>query len=825
MQQKISVFRIFIASPNDLGEERQALRGIVDDTNSIFRQETDWRIELLGWEDTLPGAGRPQELINVDVDKADLFIGCLWRRWGTPSGHQGKTGFEEEFERALDRRVRTTQPEIWLFFKDVAEQERNDPGEQLKKVLEFREQEENAKRLLFQRFADTRDWRGRIAPMLNRLLLRLVKQELQQQSAPASQAQSQPDGSTTGAVTAPVTQSSSSPAVASIITLLRTASEQLGSQSLLAFRKSEAFGDARCVRLLVFAGSLYSERVQPVEFGTHETNSAYWHRQKLKLTGQERLFLIKTILNDDSTTKPGWYWSARWSTPMSAWLPWLTTADREDSVRIRAIEFAKQIQFPLHGTGAGKAIYSALEDGSVDVRSVALGYLAKHGRLSSISHIKRAAQKEDKLKLRSEAAITAIRIRSDPDRELKNLLSTVAPLSDLTLAAINENIQRVTLPLLERFLNHSNPALRGKAAAELQSRGALQLPSALQLVTDDSRRVRESGFLALIDHGVAPSPVEIRAQLSDQWFPYSLSSPGEEAQPDHVISYYFSKQPAEKLWAFVDLLDENSQFALRALSQRFFSTNGAFIRDALIDDFEQQVNPARARREQQNSTFRAFLRPAGEDPIERERKNLRTAALRGLADHPEAKDRDLFLRFLSAELSASDQTIACLRGLSHVGKESDTNAIKPLLNSSSPSVQAAAARALLALTADADGALKQLIKVRSEPVVWVIVATLLLRRDRQAWTFIEPLLGDANEEIRRLACFFALSRMTRTALLKELNDYLKLAPYYYNVVTLLDRALYAPRTAKEYFRRAEIDHFGKLSAAATRFWDGLTLGR
>jgi hypothetical protein len=48
MQQKISIFRIFIASPNDLADERQALRGIVDYTNSIFRQETDWRIELLG---------------------------------------------------------------------------------------------------------------------------------------------------------------------------------------------------------------------------------------------------------------------------------------------------------------------------------------------------------------------------------------------------------------------------------------------------------------------------------------------------------------------------------------------------------------------------------------------------------------------------------------------------------------------------------------------------------------------------------------------------------------------------------------------------------
>src|SRR5256885_13644216 len=109
MDQHISVFRVFIASPSDLREEREALRDIVNEINRIFSPETDWRIELLGWEDTMPGGGRPQELINVDVDKADLFIGCLWRRWGTPAGADGKTGFEEEFDRAFERRTKTIE--------------------------------------------------------------------------------------------------------------------------------------------------------------------------------------------------------------------------------------------------------------------------------------------------------------------------------------------------------------------------------------------------------------------------------------------------------------------------------------------------------------------------------------------------------------------------------------------------------------------------------------------------------------------------------------------------------------------------------------------
>jgi hypothetical protein len=156
MEQEITVFRMFIASPNDLADERKALRDIVNQINEIFSRETNWRIELLGWEDTMPGGGRPQDLINIDVDKADLFIGCLWRRWGTPAGKHGRTGFEEEFERAWDRREKTSAPDIWLFFKEVSEEEQKDPGDQLKKVLAFRKSEESAKRLLFQQFTMSR---------------------------------------------------------------------------------------------------------------------------------------------------------------------------------------------------------------------------------------------------------------------------------------------------------------------------------------------------------------------------------------------------------------------------------------------------------------------------------------------------------------------------------------------------------------------------------------------------------------------------------------------------------------------------------------------
>ncbi len=131
---KKNILTIFLASPSDLKEERNLVRNIVNRVNKVLSRRVEWHIDLLGWEDTLPGYSRPQSLINIDVDACDLFVGILWRRWGQETGEYS-SGFEEEFVRAQERRKKTGSPEIWLFFKTIDEENAKDPGEQLKKVL------------------------------------------------------------------------------------------------------------------------------------------------------------------------------------------------------------------------------------------------------------------------------------------------------------------------------------------------------------------------------------------------------------------------------------------------------------------------------------------------------------------------------------------------------------------------------------------------------------------------------------------------------------------------------------------------------------------
>src|SRR6266851_10364662 len=96
--------------------------------------DIDFRVELLAWEDTPPGAGRPQELINAQVDRADLFLGCLWKSLGSAAGDGDKTGFEEEFYRTINRQAKEGSPEIWLLFKEVSVMVRHGLDDKLQKV-------------------------------------------------------------------------------------------------------------------------------------------------------------------------------------------------------------------------------------------------------------------------------------------------------------------------------------------------------------------------------------------------------------------------------------------------------------------------------------------------------------------------------------------------------------------------------------------------------------------------------------------------------------------------------------------------------------------
>jgi Flp pilus assembly protein TadD len=154
--EKITAYRVFIASPGGLEDERAHFRSVIDDYNATEAIERGVIFLPVGWEITLGGVGRPQHIINRDVRRCDYFLLVLWDRWGSsPGTGDGATytsGSEEEFVVAKECLESKTMRNVIVLFKDVDPSKLRDPGPELSKVLKFRQSLESEKQLLFETF-------------------------------------------------------------------------------------------------------------------------------------------------------------------------------------------------------------------------------------------------------------------------------------------------------------------------------------------------------------------------------------------------------------------------------------------------------------------------------------------------------------------------------------------------------------------------------------------------------------------------------------------------------------------------------------------------
>lgn len=142
MPEVVTKFRVFLASPNDVPNERNIVKKIIDEFNSTYSNDLNCYIQLLNWENsTYPSFGEyPQKVINNQIGDYDIFIGILWGKFGTPTPKHA-SGTEEEFNIAYEKYNQKKQGEfqIMLYFNlEAIPMDDIDP-EQIKKVKLFRE--------------------------------------------------------------------------------------------------------------------------------------------------------------------------------------------------------------------------------------------------------------------------------------------------------------------------------------------------------------------------------------------------------------------------------------------------------------------------------------------------------------------------------------------------------------------------------------------------------------------------------------------------------------------------------------------------------------
>lgn len=111
--------KIVVASPGDVQVERDLVDRVVSEINRTTARSHGMTLELLRWEtDSSSGlhALGPQGLIDAElqIERADLVIGILWRRLGTPTIGLG-SGTEHELRVAWRAWRRKRKPQVMVY--------------------------------------------------------------------------------------------------------------------------------------------------------------------------------------------------------------------------------------------------------------------------------------------------------------------------------------------------------------------------------------------------------------------------------------------------------------------------------------------------------------------------------------------------------------------------------------------------------------------------------------------------------------------------------------------------------------------------------------
>jgi hypothetical protein len=131
-----TTFRVLIASPSDLIDEREAATEAINNWNVQHAAAENVVLLPVKWETyARPQAGvRPQEALNDQiVAPSDILIGMFWTKFGTSTG-VAESGTVEE----IDRFVASNKPALLYFSKRPIDPTRIDTS-QHEKLNTFKE--------------------------------------------------------------------------------------------------------------------------------------------------------------------------------------------------------------------------------------------------------------------------------------------------------------------------------------------------------------------------------------------------------------------------------------------------------------------------------------------------------------------------------------------------------------------------------------------------------------------------------------------------------------------------------------------------------------
>ncbi len=797
--------KVFLASPGDLAEERKVAKEIVDDFNGQLADALGYQVELVGWEDTLPGVGRPQAIINRDLDGCDLFVGILWKRWGTPPGTEPYTsGFEEEFERSMTRNAQEGRPEINLLLKDLDEELLADPGDHLKKVIAFKDRVFAEKKLLAGTFSAIRDFEGKFRKCIQGFVIGLANKD--KESGPEKEqtplAEMQPGPATQPGPTTPLTVEGAK----FLRNFLIVAENATDERPLAAV-------DVSRLRLLSIIAAVHGN--DQLSLGPHDANLLFKARAKFAFGRKELHGLLNVGLDHfKQENAPLWHWVAALDGFKERVLPISSVIGTSDR-RVYALNAMRLIAEPLvEEEHFGRREIISLwfsKSAETAMRVAALEYLGECGQPSDLQYINEEFAKNETQTI-NEAANAIIRITLRDDRraalEVLYTLQPIAVKKDLLTELFSRDAEFEDAILL-RGLGHRNALVRTTLVKLLQTRRALIPSVAETLLNDSDAEVRYEALQALVASGRNYSIEQAKAVLVRK-NPAStglglLSMSQEDSEGEAVLDRYCEQflhgltvaQLEEE--ARSEIFNQNAYFAL---VRRDFKTRGDALRKAVANQFVDRFEALLGEMSKRYGT-QADLVEKTRSLGKFLRRKFTREGLDIICNRFDVVDLHLVRSMLASD--SLDYSAGDLQYLAKFGQWCDVPLVissldRPEHGRNSTSILFAArsenyedaARTLFAL---GKHRLKDLLATTMPGYLMARIIPLIPDKAFQALgdALIISLMQSENEKVRKVASLKYVRAFPRRQVKQFLEQYMAADPYYYNVIHWLDFGMSIPR--------------------------------
>ncbi|WP_316664529.1 DUF4062 domain-containing protein [Ralstonia psammae] len=804
MAESRKIIKVFLASPGDVVDERKLAKVAVDEVNQLVAEDYGYQLELVGWEDTTAAAGRPQALINTELERCELFVGIMWKRWGTPPDKNGRftSGFEEEFRLSVDRYKKDGKPDISLFFKDIDPELTRDPGPGLQRVLDFKQEITDGKEILYETFSESDSFEKRLRRCLVSYLKRLRDAE-RSASTSVSNAPLEHGGQRANEKEKGSPQSS-----------LSNESGHFLREFLSKVEKGEnSKQSARDVaRFRLLGTTVGSQENDDSVLGVHDCNLLFSIDPTNEFGETELRALLRAGLEHFSgESAPVWCWLKALGGLKSDELLYRSIIGRSGGRNAAALNAMRLLgeRISARQLENRSMFVDAWLSSSSAVKQAALAYLGEYGVGADIDLIRAEYDINDYQTRKSAAeAIVRINLRESRDLAIRSLYELQPTSTDKSLVdSLFRNPESIPRELLIEGVNHSDVHVRTAAVSGARRLGLLTVELAQKLLTDADVAVRLLGLEALVDAGLPVADEQAKSTLVNGVRQPGLLGLGGGAAISYFEKYrrYYSmsQSPAdlERLAASPDIIfDGHPYFAL--VSKRF-SKYGRELRQAIDDGFENFIESRIQMMEKvfgEGSESFAKLRNLKKSLV----SEFMDLGISLLCEKSQSEDIARVRNALRAEGKGGDFRRDLIEFLGRHGEWSDIRLIvenSDLSDYSTRSLLSQARSEKYLVCADA---ILSISRGRFADVVQIemggdLLAALIAKsKDKDFKSLsdeaIFSFLNSKDDSVRRVAALKLIRVSPRSRVILILDRYLNSGDtWYYNVVHWLDMSISLPR--------------------------------